>query len=95
MSSPLKVIIQGKTESGGKFRPSDWAERLSGAVSTYDRNRRMIFHPNVRLATMEGVKCVVVDACLEEEDAMLFDFLMNFAEENKLVVKLTDIEPEA
>ncbi len=94
MTTPSKVIIQGKTESGGKFRPSDWAERLCGAVATYDRKRRIIFHPNVRLATMEGVKCVVVDACLEEEDGMLFTFLMNFAEENKLIVKHTDIEPE-
>ena len=84
MAVTKKVIIQGITQDGGKFRPSDWAERLCGAVASYDRKRRIIFHPKVKLASHEGVKCVVVDASLEEEDAMLFNFLMNFAEENKL-----------
>ncbi len=93
MSTSGKVIIQGLTESGGKFRPSDWAERLCGAVATYGPGRRIIFHPNVKLASIKGVKCVVIDASLEEEDEMLFEFLIDFAQENKLQILRTDIFP--
>lgn len=90
MSISKKVIIRGLTLDGGKFRPSDWAERLCGAVASYGPGRRIIFHPSVRLATLEGVKCVVIDADLEERDEMLFDFLLDFAKDNKLQIDHID-----
>jgi hypothetical protein len=89
MSTSEKVIIRGLTQDGGKFRPSDWAERLCGAVASYGPGRRIIFHPNVKLASIEGVKCVVIDAELEHEDEMLFDFLIEFADDNKLQTERT------
>ena len=95
MDSAGKVIIQGITQDGNKFRPSDWAERLCGAVATYGPGRRIIFHPNVKLATNEGVKCVVIDASLEEDDEMLFEFLTDFAKENNLQTVHVDTFPLA
>ena len=89
MSISEKVIIRGITLDGGKFRPSVWAERLCGAVASYGPGRRIIFHPNVRLASLDGIKCVVVDASLESTDEMLFEFLMDFAKENKLQIDRT------
>ena len=32
---PKKIIIEGVTTEGKKFRPSDWAERMSGSLSTF------------------------------------------------------------
>jgi len=93
MATTNKVIIQGITEGGGKFRPSDWAERLCGSVASYGPGRRIIFHPNVKLASLEGIKCVVIDATLEEDDEMLFDFLIDFAGENNLQILKTDKFP--
>lgn len=93
MSTSEKVIIRGLTQDGGKFRPSDWAERLCGAVASYGPGRRIIFHPGVKLASIEGVKCVVVDAVLEETDEMLFDFLMEFADDNNLQTERTSAYP--
>lgn len=93
MTSTGKVIIQGLTLAGGKFRPSDWAERLCGAVASYGPGRRIIFHPNVKLASIDGVKCVVIDASLEQDDEMLFEFLTDFAEENHLQILRTDLFP--
>lgn len=89
MSTSEKVIIRGLTQDGGKFRPSDWAERLCGAVATYGPGRRIIFHPNVRLASIGGVKCVVIDAALEQQDERLFEFLIEFADDNKLQIERT------
>lgn len=93
MSITEKVIIRGLTQDGGKFRPSDWAERLCGAVASYGPGRRIIFHPNVKLASIDGVKCVVIDAVLEETDEMLFDFLMDFADDNNLQTDRLDRFP--
>ncbi len=87
MPASEKVIIKGLTEDGGKFRPSDWAERLCGAVASYGRGRRIIFHPHVKLASIDGVKSVVISAELEELDEMLFDFLLDFGRENKLQIE--------
>ena len=94
MSTMEKVIIRGLTQDGGKFRPSDWAERLCGAVATYGPGRRIIFHPNVQLASIDGVKCVVIDAELEQSDEMLFEFLIDFAEENNLQTDRTNEYPK-
>ena len=93
MATTGKVIIQGITKEGGKFRPSDWAERLCGAVASYGPGRRIIFHPNVQLASMNSVKCVVIDASLEEDDEMLFNFLTDFADENNLQILRSDTFP--
>jgi len=87
MSAAAKVILHGLTQEGRKFRPSDWAERLCGAVASYDKNRRITFHPCVALASIDGIKCVVIDASLEQDDEMLFSFLIDFATENNLQIK--------
>jgi hypothetical protein len=87
MSTATKVILHGLTQDGRKFRPSDWAERLCGAVATYDKNRRITFHPCVALASIEGIKCVVIEASLENDDEMLFSFLIDFATENNLQIE--------
>jgi hypothetical protein len=42
---------------------------------------------------MEGIKCVVIDASLEEDDEMLFEFLTDFADENKLQILHADHFP--
>lgn len=95
MTASEKVIIKGITQDGGKFRPSDWAERLCGAVASYGPGRRIIFHPLVRLASLEGTKCVVIDAQLEENDNMLYEFLLDFAKDNQLQVDRVAQLPES
>jgi len=78
------VVIKGYTEDGKRFRPSDWAERLATTVGQFGANRRIRFHPHVRLATMDREKCVIVDLALEKEEPLLFEFLMHFAQSNRL-----------
>ena len=84
MAEPGRVIIKGVTNEGRRFRPSDWAQRLATAVSRPGPGRRIVYHPKVRVATLDGVPSVLVERSLEEEDPMLFHFLMGFARENDL-----------
>lgn len=94
MSTTATVIIKGLTKTGQKFRPSDWAERLCGAVASYDAQRRITYHPYVSMATIDSVKCVVIDTVLEQDDEMLYNFLMEFADENNLTVLTSEHIPE-
>ena len=80
-----KIIIQGITSNGEIFRPSDWAERISGRLATF-RNQRVIYSPLLRPGVKEGHKCVIVDVTLQESHPDLYEYLMGFAKENGLVV---------
>ena len=60
-----KIIIEGITENGRKFRPSDWAERMSGALSTFGRDQRIQYSPLLQPLTVKGVKCVAIDPRLK------------------------------
>jgi len=83
-SSPVYIVIKGITEDGRRFRPSDWAERLATAVGGFGPDRRVHFHPQVRIATVDDTKCVLVDEALEQGDPMLYEFLIHFAKNNHL-----------
>ena len=39
-SDPPKLVIEGITEDGKLFRPSDWIERLIDTLSSYGGDRR-------------------------------------------------------
>lgn len=82
----LELIIQGITSNGRTFRPSDWAERLSGSLSTFGEDHRMNYSPYVRPMTINGVKCVIVEKELAKKQPDTFAFLMSFAQENDLQV---------
>ena len=83
-----KIYIRGMTADGRKFRPSNWAERLYYAVATYGPNRTVTFNPLVTLKVEpDRVNCVVVDIKLQDEEPMLFDFLIGFARDNNLVMQ--------
>ena len=84
------LLIEGVTTDGRKFRPSDWAERMSGALSTFGSDHRMHYSPKLRPCSVNGVKCVEVDTSLRETNPDVFGYIMNFAELNDLKV----IDPE-
>lgn len=78
-----KIIIEGITESGEKFRPGDWAERMSGRLSTF-RKRRIIYSPLLRPAVKNGNKCVILDEELKDTNPALYNEVIEFAVKNKL-----------
>jgi hypothetical protein len=78
-----KIIIEGVTDKGESFRPADWAERMSGSLSTF-RDRRVIYSPLLQPAVRNGQKCVVVDQELAETHPELYKYVLSFAEENHL-----------
>jgi hypothetical protein len=93
MTNPLprQFFIQGITLAGQTFRPSDWAERLAGAMSCF-RPQGMQggigafigYSPLCVPRVVNGVKCVIVSEVLKDVEPMAWDFVMNFARDNQL-----------
>ena len=81
--NPYEILIQGTTTKGKRFRPSDWSERLSGILSSFNTGR-LSYHQYVRPLTVDGVNCVAVDKKLAELHPEMYQFLMDFAQDNDL-----------
>lgn len=87
-----RIIIEGITESGRKFRPSDWAERMSGALSTFGRDHRIQYSPLLQPMTVNGIKCISIDPHLKDSYPELFSYIMRWVDLNKL--KVIEIDEE-
>ena len=89
--SSKELFIQGVTLEGKTFRPSDWAERLAGVMSQFrpggaTRGSHLSYSPWCVPTSINGVKCVIVHSDLRAHEPMAWDFVMNFAKDNRLQV---------
>lgn len=90
--SPGKIIIEGITPDGSAFRPSDWAERMSGKLSTFKKHR-IVYSPLLKPSTHNGNRCVVLDPKLKDTNPKLYESILEFAKTNQLsICKDQDIE---
>src|SRR4051812_11351721 len=90
-SSAKQVLIQGITREGKTFRPSDWAERLAGVMSSFrpggvQPGSHLSYSPWCVPTVIDGVKSVVVNRELRDCEPMAWDFVINFARDNNLQV---------
>ena len=92
-TQPRQFFIQGQTLDGRAFRPSDWAERLAGAMSCFRPGGAkggigsfIGYSPYCVPRLIDNVKNVIVDERLKALEPMAWDFVMNFARDNKLRV---------
>lgn len=90
---PTEYFIQGITKDGNRFRPSDWSERLAGVMACFGPspvkggpNAYLQYSLYVRPTLVNDTKCVILDSRLRDIEPMAFDFVMNFAKDNNLVV---------
>ena len=101
-AKPRQFYIQGITADGRAFRPSDWAERLAGAMSCFrpDGVQTGIgafigYSPYCVPRVINGVKCVIVNEALKGIEPMAWDFVMSFARDNDLQVSEACLLPES
>ena len=84
--NPDEIVIYGTTSNGKTFRPSDWAERLCGILSSFDKGNRLSYHQWVRPLLIGKIRSVAVGKQLETINPPMFRFLMDFAADNDLRV---------
>lgn len=78
------IVIEGITSQGKTFRPSDWAERMSGSLASF-KNSRIQYSPLLRPSVnRDGYQCVLLDPKLKESSPQLYQSIMDFAKANNL-----------
>ncbi len=102
ISPPRQFHIHGVTLDGRAFRPSDWAERLASAMSSFRPGGGaggigsfIGYSPYCVPQVVEGVRCVLVNEALRDIEPMAWDFVMNFARDNQLRVTECGAAPGA
>lgn len=88
MSKPenKKIVIEGVTPQGKAFRPSDWAERMSGSMASF-KNSRIHYSPLLQPSVNhEGYKCVLLDPKLKESCPQVYQAILDFAKANNLKI---------
>jgi hypothetical protein len=88
-STAKEVIILGRNQTGKTFRPSDWAERLAGVMSSFrpggvQPGSHLSYSPWCIPTVIDGVKAIVVNGQLRDLEPMAWDFVINFAKDNQL-----------
>ncbi|MDM9559122.1 MULTISPECIES: DUF3579 domain-containing protein [Bordetella] len=83
-----QFVIHGVTESGARFRPSDWAERLAGVMAQFrppgSSGSHLTYSPYVLPVMIDGVRGIVVDQRLRDLEPLAYKFVVDFAHDNKL-----------
>lgn len=81
-----KIVIEGVTAQGKTFRPSDWAERMSGTLASF-KNSRIHYSPLLQPSVNhEGYKCVLLDPKLKESSPDVYNSILEFAKTNHLKI---------
>jgi Protein of unknown function (DUF3579) len=100
-AQPRQFYIHGITQEGRTFRPSDWGERLAGAMSSFRPGAaaggigaHIGYSPYCVPQTLDGVRCVLVSEALRDIEPMAWDFVMNFARDNGLQVTEVCMPPD-
>ena len=82
----LMLIIFGETQTGKKFRPSDWCERLYGVLRVLGDEAKEVTE-YVHLVNHDGQKCILIDSRLECFHPKVYSFFTRFAKDNNLAVQ--------
>lgn len=81
-------VIYGVREDGKKLRPTDWIERISSVLASFEEDRRLRYSLSVKPCIIDGEKCLIVARCLEESNPLAYNFIMDFAHSNQLKVRM-------
>ena len=82
-----RIIIEGIREDNKKFRPSDWAERISEMLASFGPDHKLHYSEFVHPCIISGEQCLIVDRRLSETHPDAFKFILNFAAQNKLRIQ--------
>lgn len=85
----MSWLIEGVMDDGRTFRPSDWVDRVSGAVASFGMDHRLRYGA-VRPCFVGGKKCLMMKKTLESENPAAFDFVQSFVRTNGL--RISDLE---
>lgn len=88
-------LIEGVTEDGRRFRPSDWVERFASMHARFGQSRRLSFSAELRPIIYDGGKALLVAHSLQSNAPEVWGQIMSFARINELRIhEIADMEGE-
>lgn len=81
-------LIRGVKEDGKTLRPTDWIERISSTLASFDEDRRLRYSTSVKPCIVDGEKCLIVARCLADANPNAYQFVMEFAASNNLKIQV-------
>ena len=82
------LLIEGRTDDDKKFRPSDWAERISSMLADFGPDHRLRYSDYAQPCLIEGEQCLIVARDLETVHPEVFGFIIDFARSNHLPIQI-------
>lgn len=82
------LLIEGRTEENKKFRPSDWAERISAMLASFGADHRLRYSAYAQPCIIEGEQCLIVARELQSAHPEVFEFILGFARSNHLRIQI-------
>jgi hypothetical protein len=82
-----RIIIEGIGEDNKKFRPSNWAVRISSMLASFGSDHRLRYSEFVHPCIIKGEQCLVVNRGLNKTQPEAFEFILQFARQNKLRIQ--------
>lgn len=79
-----EIYVVGVTNSGSRFRPSDWAERLACLGAQFGPDARLHYALDLQPTFFEGQRAVRVMTSLEQRSPQLWATVFDFAVGNGL-----------
>lgn len=93
MQKDTALCIMGITSSGSRFRPSDWAERLAGVMSSYrpggaagGADAHISYSQWCEPNLIGNLKCIILHPDLKHHHPEAWEFVLDFASDNDLQV---------
>lgn len=86
-SDSTNLIITGVQDNNRKFRPSDWAERLSSLWAEFGRDQKLRYSSKIYPCMIGDDVCLIVAKSLCQQDPAGFEFILSFARENRLNIQ--------
>ncbi len=81
------IVVEGITENGDRFRPSDWAEMICSNLSSYGKDNRVTYNRGVHPCMINGQRCLVIARDLQDSDPDAYNHVMKFAEMHHLKIQ--------
>ena len=81
------ITIIGVTPQGKRFRPTNWHVRIAGSAAAFI-NGRILYHEYVTPYCIihRNLSAVKIDSRLEETNKEIYDFILDFAKTNNMVI---------
>jgi hypothetical protein len=82
--SQSRLVIESVRENGSKFRPSDWAERLSATTAQFGPDKKLRYASGVYPGVLNNCKCLIVVTTFIVQHPASFKHIIEFARTNNL-----------